>query len=170
MRTARWSCLTFHQTWRSLNVLFPSRNSAVPHCMFAALLGQHVITLPRLMAAQADPGAVKRMCHALAGTAVMRSTSRVNRQLGAPSLVGGLHGRRSTYGQYSQGAAQEVAALGVGQQGEGRGLAELVRLCGSMAVLAGGEVSVLAVYLFACSTPSSLTSMGHLVTPRPPPG
>jgi len=101
----------------TLNV--PSLTSAVPHCMFAALLGEHVTTLPRLMAAQADPVAVKRMCHALAVTEVMRSTSRVNRQLGAPSLVGGMHDRRSVYGQFSQGAAQEVAAQGVGQQGEG---------------------------------------------------
>jgi len=58
--------------------------------MFAALLGEHVTTLPRLMAAQADPGAVKRMCHALAGTAVECLTSRVNGQPGAPSLVGGM--------------------------------------------------------------------------------
>ncbi len=104
-----------------------------------------MITLPRLMAAQADPGAVECMCHALAGTAVEHSTSGVNGQRGAPSLVGRMHGRRSAYGQYSQGAAQEVAVLGVGQRGEGRELAELVRLCGLMAELAGGDASLLHV-------------------------
>jgi len=129
------------------NVL--SLTSAVPHCIFAALLGEHVTTLPRLMAAQADPGAVKRMCHALAGTAVERATSGVNGQPGAPSLVGGMHGRRSCYGQYSQGAAQEVAALGEGQQGMGREVAEFVRLCGLMAKLVGGDASLLHVNMYA---------------------